>query len=119
MSTDTDGTVPGSTVPVRLKHAVVAAIWIAVLAPVVVLSVAGSVAIAATLVQLGLAGDLTLPLPTLDEQVQLLAVVGLLALLGLVVWLAVRVTFGPETVDESVEAGAETVETAHELTDDD
>lgn len=119
MSMSTDGTVPGSTVPVRLKHAVIATVWIALLAPVVLLSLGASIGAAATLVQLGLAGELTVPLPTLDEQMQLVVLIAILGLFAVIVWMTVRVTFGPDQVDEGIEAGAETVETAREVADDD
>jgi hypothetical protein len=97
-----------------LRNAVVAVIWATLLVPLL----AVAVAISTYAVRLGLHGELTTPRIGLDPQTQMLAILGVLAGLGLLYWLTARETFGDADVDEGTQSALETVDEAKDRLSD-
>jgi len=98
-----------------LRNAVVAVIWATLLVPLL----AGAIGLGVYTVRLGFHGELTTPSIGLDPQTQMLAVLGVLAGLGLLYYLNARETFGDEDVDEGVASALDAADEAQNRLGDD
>jgi len=102
-----------SEVHPALRNAVVGAVWLTVIVPIV----AAVVSVAIYAVRLALFGDLTAPDISLGPQTQLLLIVAVAGGYGFLIWLVARETFGGEDVDEAADAAIETAEDVAEQAD--